>query len=78
MPRFFFHVVRTGHRVEDTIGVDAPDLDHAIAAVRAVSLDQLEQEERAWPGWHFEVTDDAARVLTDTPFAAIISRGRPG
>ena len=77
MPRFFFHVVRTGHRVEDAIGMDAPDLDQAIAAVRAVSLDQIEQEERAWPGWRFEVTDGAGRILTDTPFAAIISRGLP-
>jgi hypothetical protein len=70
MPRYFFHFVRDGTRVEDTHGGEFPDLESAQAEAVASAHEAVRDVERAWHESYdgqVEVSDAAGKVLPWPP-----------
>jgi hypothetical protein len=70
VPKYFFHIVRSGHRVEDTEGIELPDIAAAAReAMRSTGdmvRESVKQHER-YPA-HTEVTDETGTAVIRLPF----------
>lgn len=79
MPMYFFHLLKDGHRIEDTEGKAFRDADEAWEAARAAALDLMQSgidELSVLFGSHFEVTDETNRILFELPFAEAVELPR--
>jgi hypothetical protein len=74
MPKFFFHVVRNGQRVEDQEGIDLPDLadanEEATQAAREIVSESILTSGAADRG-EFHVTDAVGKELLVVPFPSV-------
>lgn len=71
MPRFFFHVRDGDGLTEDPDGSEWPDLAAALTEALEAARDLLAEQVKAGtsPGeQHFEISDDAGRMLATVPF----------
>lgn len=79
MPRYFFHLRREGAKFIDHDGQSLKDPDQAWEAAKAAALDLMRNEAAdgvAWSSYHFEVTDEAGRVLLELPFTEALETKR--
>jgi hypothetical protein len=71
MPRFYFHIIQGGERIEDTEGSDLPNL----AAARIEAIDSAREiaahhaRQGHYPdGQVFEISDDEGKIVLKMPF----------
>lgn len=63
MPRYFIHVYAEEEVARDTIGVEVPDLPHAIAEARKARIEIMDEDalDQLW----LEIMDEHGRVVAN-------------
>jgi hypothetical protein len=61
MPRYFFHIHTDEEVARDPIGIDLPDLAHAIAEATKARVEIMDEEalDQLW----LEIMDESGRVV---------------
>jgi hypothetical protein len=77
MPRYFFHIIDGGDRLDDPEGVDLADLDtaraEAILTAREIMAEGIKRGD--YPdGQIFEITNGDGQILLTIPFKQAIAR----
>jgi hypothetical protein len=71
MPRYFFHLLQVGARLEDREGQVLEDADEAWEAARATARELMAGDQEPASGWlmsRFEVVDQTGEIVFDLAF----------